>query len=95
MADYLSKYVTGPIAKVGSVFTRSVSTANQNKPVEKVVETIVKHEYMQQEPFGYKHLPRLSRGFLKVAAISGFTAVVMSAYGSHGRMIVLKTFFNQ
>ena len=81
MSDYLSKYVTGPIYYLGSYMPRFSSTAP--KQTEKIIETIIKHEYQQLEPFGYKNLPRISRYFLKIAAISGLTAVVMSAYGSH------------
>ena len=80
MSDYINKYVTGPIAKVGSIFTRSSSS----KTPEKIVETIIKHEYAKVEPFGYKQLPRISKIFLRLSAISGLTAVLLSAYGSHG-----------
>jgi len=85
MSDYLNKYVTGPLNHLGSYLPRFSSTAP--KQTEKIIETIVKHEYQQLEPFGYKNLPRISRYFLKIAAISGLTAVVMSAYGSHSRIL--------
>lgn len=80
MSDWYSHYVKGPVVKLGSYFsTRRSST-------EKVVETIIKHEYQKLEPIGYKQLPRISHMFLKVAAFSGLAAVVMSAYGSHGEL---------
>ena len=78
MTDWKEK-MQDPIKKIGSIFTRQSS----NTPTEKVVETIIKHEYQKQEPFGYHQLPRVSRNFLKIGAISGLTAVIMSAYGSH------------
>ena len=84
MSDYMNKYVAGPINKIGSYIPRFSSTSS-SKPTEKIIETIVKHEYQPLEPFSYKNLPRVSRYFLKVAAISGLTAVVMSAYGSHSK----------
>ena len=87
MSDYLNKYVTGPIYYLGSYMPRFSSTSSGSKQPEKIIETIVKHEYQQLEPFGYKNLPRISRYFLKIAAISGLTAVVMSAYGSHSRIL--------
>jgi hypothetical protein len=77
MVDLLNKYVTNPVYKLGSFFTRSASTQS-----EKIVETIVRHEYEKLEPFGYKQLPRISKLFLRTAACSGVLAVVMSAYGS-------------
>lgn len=80
--DYLNKYVTNPVVKLGSFFSTAA-----NRSSEKVVETIIKHEYQQLEPFSYKQLPRVSRLFLKCAAISGLTAVAMSAYGSHSIII--------
>ena len=80
MSDYINRYVTGPIVKVGSIFTRSSSSS----PPEKIIETIIKHEYEKVEPFGYRQLPRMSRVFLRLSAISGLTAVLLSAYGSHG-----------
>ena len=80
MSDYWNRYVTWPVSKLGSIITRSSSSSP-----EKVIETIVKHEYMKPEPFGYRHLPLASRTFLKLAAVSGMAAVCMSAYGSHGK----------
>lgn len=77
MSDWYSRYVTGPVVKISSYF----STKSK---VEKVIETVIKHEYQKLEPIGYKMLPRISHLFLKVAAFSGFAAVGMSAYGSHG-----------
>lgn len=81
MYDWYNRYVTSPIYKMGSYFS--------TKSNGKVVETIIKHEYQKLEPFGYKQLPRISHMFLKVAAFSGFAAVVMSAYGSHGIFVSL------
>ena len=77
----MNKYVTGPVQKLGSIFTRSSS----NKTPEKVIETIIKHEYEKSEPFSYKLLPKTSKIFLRLSAISGLTAVLLSAYGSHGK----------
>ena len=91
MSDYMNKYVTGPIYKMGSYMPRFSSTSSK-PPTEKVIETIVKHEYQQLEPFSYKNLPRVSRYFLKIAAISGLTAVVMSAYGSHSNFMFFSIF---
>lgn len=93
MSDYMNKYVTGPLNKIGSYFPRFSSSAT--KQTEKIIETIVKHEYQQVEPFTYKNLPRISRYFLKIAAISGLTAVVMSAYGSHSKtqLLLIKAFY--
>ena len=79
MSDYWNRFVYSPAAKMGSYVWRSSST----QP-EKVVETIVKHEYIKPDPFSYKHLPVASRTCLKLAAVSGMAAVCMSAYGSHG-----------
>jgi hypothetical protein len=90
MSDYMNKYVTGPIVKLGSYFNRSVSSLSGGQSGEKVVETIIKHEYQKLEPFGYNQLPRISRNFLRVAALSGLTAVVMSAYGSHSIYLYFK-----
>lgn len=78
MSDWLGRYVTGPVGKLGSYFTRT------SKQGEKVVETIIKHEYQKLESIGFRHLACHSQLFLKVAAFSGLAAVVMSAYGSHG-----------
>ena len=75
----MNKYVTGPIFKIGSYFSTSAKNG------EKVVETIIKHEYQKLDPFSYKQLPSVSRGFLRLAAIGGLSAVAMSAYGSHGK----------
>lgn len=85
--DYMNKYVMGPLNKIGSYIPRLTSSASQ--PTEKIIETIVKHEYQQMEPLSYKNLPRMSRNFLRFAAISGFSAVVMSAYGSHSIEIII------
>ena len=79
MADFLNSYVTGPVKQLGSILTRSASSAADKK----TVETIVKHEYMKPIPISYTQLPFASRGFLKLAALSGAAAVAMSAYGSH------------
>jgi hypothetical protein len=87
MSDYMNKYVTGPINKIGSYIPRF--STSSSKQTEKIIETIVKHEYQTLEPFSYKNLPRVSRYFLKIAAISGLTAVVMSAYGSHSKSLFL------
>lgn len=76
MADWYSRYVTGPVGKLGSYFSTKAGNS-------KVVETIIKHEYQKLEPIGYRHLPCHSHAFLKLAAFSGLAAVVMSAYGSH------------
>jgi hypothetical protein len=83
--DYLNKYITNPVVKIGSFF----STAANRSSKEKVVETIIKHEYQQLEPFSYKQLPRVSKLFLRCAAISGLTAVAMSAYGSHSMLKIV------
>lgn len=84
MYDWYNRYVTSPIYKMGSYFSTKSSGSNG-----KVVETIIKHEYQKLEPICYKQLPRISHMFLKVAAFSGFAAVVMSAYGSHGIFLSL------
>jgi hypothetical protein len=81
MSDLLNKYITSPIKQVGSFF---YSTKPSGKGQEKLIETLIKHEYQQMPPFSYNQLPRVSKYFVKVAAISGLAAVVMSAYGSHG-----------
>ena len=80
--DYMNKYITNPIHKLGSYITRSSSSSHP----EKVVETIIKHEYQKLEPFGYKQLPRVSKLFLRAAALSGMSAVLLGAYGSHGKI---------
>lgn len=82
MADYINSYITGPVKQLGTILTRSASSTADKSG--KTVETIVKHEYMKPEPFSYNQLPLTSRGFLKLAALSGAAAVAMSAYGSHG-----------
>jgi hypothetical protein len=82
MTDYMNKYVIGPYKKLGSLFSRGSASSAP----EKVVETIIKHEYQKLEPFSYRQLPKMSRCFMKIAAISGLTAVIMSAYGSHGNL---------
>lgn len=87
MSDYMNKYVTKPVQKFGSYFLGG------SKQTEKIVETIIKHEYQPSEPFGYKNLPRISRNFLRIAALSGLSAVVMSAYGSHSLFLILKNNF--
>lgn len=79
MSDWYNKYVSSPVSKVGSYIGLPSLTKK-----EKVIETIIKHEYQKMEPIGYHSFPCSSRRFLKIAAISGLTAVVMSAYGSHG-----------
>lgn len=81
MADWYNRYVTGPFYKMGSYF----STKSKNS--EKVIETIIKHEYQKLEPIGYRHFSKCSQTFIKVAAFSGLAAVLMSAYGSHGNII--------
>lgn len=80
MSDFINKYVTSLLQKVGSNFPR----LNSNKRQEKFVETIIKHEYEKTIPFGYQSLTRSSKTLLHLSAISGLTAVLLSAYGSHG-----------
>ena len=85
MSDYFYKYVTNPVIKLGgSIFKRQSS----GQSGDKVVETIIKHEYQKLEPFGFKQLPASSCFLLRVAAISGCCAVVLSSYGSHGNFRV-------
>lgn len=84
MSDYYSKYVTGGLSKIGSVIGLGGA-----KSKEKIVETIVKHEYQKLEPFGYNQLSMVSRSFLRVAALSGFTAVIMGAFGSHCKYCII------
>ena len=79
MSDFINKYVSGPVQKIGSFFSRTYS----NKAPEKIVETIIKHEYEKTIPLGYQSLTRTSKILLRVSAISGLTAVLLSAYGSH------------
>jgi hypothetical protein len=79
MSDFFNKYLTSFLQKVGSNFPRP----NSNKSQEKFVETIIKHE--KTMPFGYQSLTRSSKLLLRLSAISGLTAVLLSAYGSHGK----------
>jgi hypothetical protein len=88
MSDYINKYVNGPVQKIGSFFSRTYS----NKAPEKIIETVIKHEYEKIAPFGYNSLPRASKLFLRLSAISGLTAVLLSAYGSHGITFLLEFF---
>jgi len=90
MSDYINKYVNGPVQKIGSFFSRTYS----NKGPEKIVETVIKHEYEKMAPFGYNSLPRASKLLLRLSAISGLTAVLLSAYGSHGNTFFARMFCN-
>ena len=51
MSDYINKYVNGPVQKIGSFFSRTYS----NKGPEKIVETVIKHEYEKMAPFDIIH----------------------------------------
>lgn len=85
--SYITNPVIGSVKTVGSIFVRSSSTAKQQDAVEALVKSEMKNMKsemaLKQQSFGYQSLPRMSKGFLKLAAISGCAAVVMSAYGSH------------
>ncbi len=85
--DILNGFITNPAKKIGSILFSSQkrpSSTSENSSV-KVAPTVVQHP-----PFGYTNLPGVSRGFLKIAALSGLSAVVMSAYGSHGSYLLTK-----
>ena len=92
MVDLLNTIITGPAKKVGSILVRAVSTDKQSTEAYSTDAKVLKEQLKQAEnalkkstaPFGYHSLPNASRGFLKLAAVSGLAAVVMSAYGSHG-----------
>ena len=79
--DILNSIALNPVKKIGSILFSS-----QNRPSSTTDNSSIKpiQPAIKQPPFGYTSLPGISRGFLKIAAISGLTAVVMSAYGSHG-----------
>ena len=86
--DILNSYVTNPIKKIGSfvLSTQAISTmSDSGKTKAPSAEPLPNPKSVPQVAFGYKSLPVFSRGFLKVAAISGLGAVVMSAYGSHSK----------
>jgi len=81
--DILNSVLTNPVRKIGSILFSSQnrpSSTGDSSPKQQVQSVI------KPPPFGYTSLPKVSRGFLKIAAISGLTAVVMSAYGSHGQL---------
>ena len=80
MSDYLNKFVITPVSQFTTYLGRSNKT-------EKILETVIKHEYQKLEPFSNKQLPHVSRGFLKVAGLSGLSAVLLSAYGSHSKKL--------
>lgn len=85
--SYITNPVVGSVKTIGSIFVRSSSTAKQQDAVEALVKSEMKsmktEMALKQQSFGYQNLPRMSKGFLKLAAISGCAAVIMSAYGSH------------
>ena len=94
--SYITNPVVGSVKSIGSIFVRTASTTNQKDSVEALVKNEMKNIQnelvLKQTPFGYQNLPRISRGFLKLAALSGCAAVVMSAYGSHSKLFYVLIF---
>jgi hypothetical protein len=78
MSDYFNKYIGSYISSIGRIFTKSTAAS---KP--KAGEAAITQVIQKAENLGFSHLPKQSRLFLRIAGLSGMTAIILSAYGAH------------
>jgi hypothetical protein len=101
MNDFINKNITSQIHRFGDFIFQ------KNKTVDKIggagigkkpqSPSSLSSSTRKYEPLVYNQLPKGSRVMLKLAALSGLSAVVMSAYGSHGYFLIslnLKLFYS-
>ncbi len=79
MSDYFYKYVFSPVKSITKVFT----SAKTQESAKIKAQEIIKESKQQLTGFGHHQLPNYSKNLIRLAGLSGFTAVLMSAYGAH------------
>ena len=80
MSDIINKIISSPVSAAIKIFSRSKTTQETAKV--KAQEAVVDAKQVVVS-LSYEHLPKYSKNLIKLAGLSGLTAVIMSAYGAH------------